>query len=50
MQVGRSEWSIDSSTPVLKAADRSFMFAMGGGRFYSVLVAQGTFFPSTEEH
>lgn len=43
MQIGTAEWSFDISTPVLKAAEHSYMFALGGGRFYSVLLAKGVF-------
>jgi hypothetical protein len=42
LKVGKTEWSVDSTMPTLEANENTFMFAMAGGRFYSVLLAAST--------
>jgi hypothetical protein len=41
-KVGTTEWCVDPTMPTLEASDNTFMFAMPGGRFLSVLLAAGT--------
>ena len=43
VQVGKTEWSVDATTPTLEATPNSYMFAMTNGRFLSLLLAQGKF-------
>ena len=53
IQVGKTEWSVDSTMPTLEASENTFMFAMSGGRFYSVLLAASkpvTLIPAPANH